>query len=132
MAETKASTRGSRVRQVVYACIVLQMIGVAVFVASLLVGEQNRVTLLALYLPRWPFVLLAIVMALLVRYAGRNVRVMLPVQLGICLVLLFPVLGFSTGSSRQGERPIHFASYNIYFGKLNRPELIEEIVRMPA
>jgi vancomycin resistance protein VanJ len=122
----------SRFRRIATAGIVLQVILVIAFIGMLLVGERGRIGLVVLYLPRWPLFILAAIATLLVRVSGRHVRFLLPMQVVIGLVLLFPVLGFKIGSRRTAEHPIHLASYNVYFGKINRPELVEEIARMPA
>ena len=60
-------------------------------------------------------------------------KVLVPAHVVVCLVLLFPVLGFSVGHSRSAEsgHVIRLASYNVYFGKLGRPELMDELAAMP-
>jgi endonuclease/exonuclease/phosphatase (EEP) superfamily protein YafD len=127
--ESKWRQRGRRI--LVWA-IVLQLVGIALFIASLVVGERSRATLIALYLPRQPLLVGAILGALLAPLTRRAVRILVPLQIALILILLFPVMGFTVSSSRRSDHPIRLASYNVYFGKLGRPALLDEIAAMPA
>ena len=102
------------------------------FIASLLLGEQSRLTLMLLYLPRLPLLLAAALGALLAPLTRRRVPLLVAAQVVLGLVVLFPVMGLAVSTSRSMERPIHLASYNVFFGKAGRPALLEEVVAMPA
>lgn len=88
--------------------------------------------MLVLYFPRQPFLVMAIAGALLASFTRRRVRLLITAQAVVTLIVLFPVMGLSLGHSRAGEHPIRLASYNIYFGKLGRTAILDEIAAMPA
>jgi vancomycin resistance protein VanJ len=112
--------------------IVLELVSIALFIVVLLVGEQSRVTLISLYLPRHPLLLGALLGAALAPLGRRRVRLLVALNVVMFVVVLFPVMGMAMSSSRPADRAIHLASYNVFFGKAGRPELIEEIARMPS
>ena len=120
-----------RARKLASALIVLQLLGVAVFLGMILVGERSRLTLIALYLPRHPLLAGALVCMLLAPFTRR--RLLVPLQLGVCLVVFFPVMGFQISTSPSSEvEPIRLASYNVFFGRLGRAQIADEIVAMNA
>jgi vancomycin resistance protein VanJ len=112
--------------------LVLEIAGVVLFIAALLFGERSRPTLALLYLPRFPLLVAAATGAIVAPLTRRAVPLMVAVQVLLCLVVLFPVMGLEVSRSRTAEQPIRLASYNVFFGKAGRPALIEEIARMPA
>lgn len=101
-----------------------------VYVVALLLGESTRLSFLLLYLPRQP-VLVVTIAAALVAVRLRD-RVLLALEVSVGLVVLFPVMGFVLSAPRHAERPIHLLSYNIFFGKLGREAVLDEIVSTPA
>jgi endonuclease/exonuclease/phosphatase (EEP) superfamily protein YafD len=124
-----------RLRRLLYWAIILQLVGTAVFVAALLIGERSRLSLIFLYLPRQPLLVLAVLgaaLAALTKRAKRRVQALIGVEIATALVLLFPVMGFRLGGSKSSEFPVRLATYNVYFGKLSRPALLDEIAAMPA
>jgi endonuclease/exonuclease/phosphatase (EEP) superfamily protein YafD len=132
--KTKEPTH-PRLRRLLYWAIILQLAGTAVFVAALLLGERSRLSLIFLYLPRQPLLVLAVLgaaLAPLTKQAKRRVRVLAAVEVVTALVLLFPVMGFRLGSTGKSDFPVRLATYNVYFGKLSRPALLDEIAAMPA
>ncbi|MBX3221836.1 MAG: endonuclease/exonuclease/phosphatase family protein [Labilithrix sp.] len=130
------STWRQRAKKLAFAAIVVQLVGVAIFLGALAVGENARLTLLALYFPRQPVLVLAVVSALFstVLPVARR-RVLFPLQIALCLVLAFPVMGFELAGMSKKPRPksaIELASYNVYFGKLDRDGLLRELDAMTA
>ncbi len=109
------------------ALVVLQILLQLAFVLLLAVGERTRLGFLALYAPRLPFVLVAFVAAALAALARQ--RILTGVQIALCVLLLVPVSGLHVkGEARPtSEKPIRLVSYNVYFGKLGRPQLDEEL-----
>ena len=126
-----SSSRGAW-RRLLFWALVLQMSGVVLFIAVLLLGEDSRPTLILLYLPRFPLLVAAATGALLAPLTRRRVPLLLALEAVLSLVVLFPVMGLSLSMSHPAERPIHLASYNVYFGHKGRPAVIDEIVAMPA
>jgi vancomycin resistance protein VanJ len=124
--------RRGRWRQLLFWLLVAQIAGVVLFVVTLLLGESARPTLLLLYAPRFPLLIAAAAGAALAPLTGRAVRLVVAVEIVLCLVVLFPVMGLTVATSRHAELPIHLASYNVFFGKAGRPALVEEIAAMPA
>jgi vancomycin resistance protein VanJ len=122
----------SRWRRLLFWAIVLEIAAVTAFIAALLLGERSRPTLILLYLPRLPLLVAGALGALLAPLTRRRVRLLTTIQVLLCLVVLFPVMGLVVGTSRPTEAPIRLASYNVFFGKAGRPALIDEIVAMPA
>jgi vancomycin resistance protein VanJ len=122
----------SRWRRALFWAIVLEIVAVVLFVAALLLGERSRSTLILLYLPRLPLLVALVAGALLTPLTQRRVRVLVAIQVGLGLVVLFPVMGLVVATSRSVQQPVHLASYNVFFGKAGRPALIDEIVAMPA
>ena len=142
---TSLPGRWSRVRRLLYWAIVLELAGIALFLLVLVIGEQSRLTLISLYLPRQPLLAAAILGALLSPLARnaaapperqkRRLRALLAIHAILALVIVFPIMGVRFGSSRPPTRDgatIRLASYNVFFGKLGRPALIDEIVAMQA
>src|SRR4029079_9393233 len=82
--------------------------------------------------PRQPLLIVAFLAVVLAPLTKRRVRVLVPLQIVAGLVVLFPVMGFKVGSARASEFPVRLATYNVYFGKLSRPALLDEIAAMPA
>lgn len=108
--------------------------GFAIYFAALLLGETSRLTMIALYLPRQPLLAVVLTGALLApftRWRGvKGARALTIVHVVLSLFVLFPVMGFSVGRAKDSPNRIRLASYNIYFGKLGRPALMEELARM--
>ncbi len=112
--------------------IAFELATVVVFIASLLLGEHSRPTLVLLYLPRFPLLVAAVAGALLAPLTRRHVGVLTGLGVAMCLVVAFPVMGLSVSTSRSAEHPIHLVSYNVFFGKLGRPALLDQLSAMPA
>lgn len=121
-----------RGRRVLFWAIVLQLVGIAVFIGALLIGERSRLSLILLYLPRQPLLVGAVLGAILAPLTKRRVRLLVGLQVVAAVVVLFPVMGFKLGSSVKSDFPVRLATYNVYFGKLSRPALLDEIAAMPA
>lgn len=125
-----------RMRGLLFWAIVLQLAGIALFVGAILLGEATRPTFIALYAPRQPLLVVAVLAALLAPLTRRHVKVLVVTQILVCLLLLFPVLGFSAGFSRRpsgdSEKVIRLATYNVFFGKMGRPQLMDELAAMPV
>jgi len=120
-------------RRLLVRAVVLQLVGVVLFTAALLLGERSHVSFFALYLPRQP-VLLVSVGALLVTLRLKH-RALLAVQVVAALVVLFPVMGarlWFSPSPTAADLPVRLATYNVYFGKMGRPLLLEELATMPV
>ncbi len=121
-----------RMRRLLFWAIVVELVGLAVFVAVLLIGERSRLSLIALYAPRQPLLVVTVLGAVLAPLTKRRVRTLFVLQVLAVLVVLFPVMGLKLGGSRTSDFPVRLATYNVYFGKLSRPALLEEIAAMPA
>jgi vancomycin resistance protein VanJ len=117
---------------VLFWAIVLEIAGVVAFIGVLLVGEHSRWTLVSLYLPRLPLLVAGVLGGLLAPLTRRRVRLLVAIHVALCLVVLFPVMGLSVATSREAAQPIHLASYNVFFGKAGRPELVDELSAMPV
>lgn len=85
-----------------------------------------------LYAPRLPVLALTVLAGVLALLMGRYARVLAPLQLLVCLVVLFPVMGFRAGRPRASALPIRLVTYNVYYGKLDRASLVDEIAAMRA
>jgi vancomycin resistance protein VanJ len=129
---TKVPAGGAGWRRLLYWAIVLEVVGIALFLVVLLIGEQSRLTLISLYLPRHPLLLGAVLGAALAPQCRRRVRLLVGVNVALAVVILFPVMGMSMSMSRSTDKAIHLASYNVFFGKAGRPALIDEIAAMPS
>jgi vancomycin resistance protein VanJ len=121
-----------RGRRILYWAILVQLAGIVVFIAMLLYGERSRLSLIVLYLPRQPLLAGAVLGALVAPLTRRRARLLFALSVVAALVVLFPVMGFEAGSSAKSEFPVRLATYNVYFGKLSRPALLDEIAAMPA
>jgi endonuclease/exonuclease/phosphatase (EEP) superfamily protein YafD len=132
-ADSSASKK-ARLHRMAYWAVLLQWAAIVAFLAALFVGESWRLTLILLYLPRQPFLVLALLGFVAVYYARRRKKLLLGGQIVALLVVLFPVMGLSTGHARKAttDHPIHLFSYNIYFGKLSRAGLLSEIAASDA
>lgn len=130
-AAKQAALRG-RWRRLLFWAILAEITAVVVFVAALVLGEHSRLSLVLLYLPRFPLLVAASFGALLAPLTRRRVRLLVTLHAVVGLALLFPVMGLVVSTSRPAQQPIRMASYNVFFGKAGRPALIEEIVAMPA
>jgi endonuclease/exonuclease/phosphatase family metal-dependent hydrolase len=122
-----------RARRALFWIVLLQLVLVVAFIGVLVIGERSRATLIALYLPRQPLLVATVGCALLAPFIRRGPRVtlgLMGVQSILALVVFFPVMGFSTGATERGLKPIRIASYNIYFGRLGPERLVDEIVAM--
>jgi vancomycin resistance protein VanJ len=117
---------------VLYWGIVLEIAAVLLFILVLLLGEQSRTTLIVLYLPRVPLLVAAVAGGLLAPLTRRRVRLLVPIQIAVCLVVLFPVMGLDVAMPHHAQQPIHLATYNTFFGKGGRPLLIDELAAMPV
>jgi vancomycin resistance protein VanJ len=122
----------SRWRRLSFWLVAVEIVAVVVFLALLFVGEQSRLTLVSLYLPRQPLLVALLAGALLTPFTRRRVRLLLAAHAVLGLLVLFPVMGLTFSMNATAEKPIRVASYNVFFGKLGRPALIEEIAAMPA
>ncbi|WP_169927781.1 endonuclease/exonuclease/phosphatase family protein [Labilithrix luteola] len=125
-----APLRWARARRVLFWAIVVELACFAFFLAILGIGERSRVALLALYAPRQP-VLVATVLAAVVAPLTKR-RLLVGLQGVACLIALFPVMGLHLGGARASEFPVRLASYNVFFGRLGRPALLDEIGAMQA
>lgn len=122
-----------RGRWLLHRAIILQLAGVAAFVGALLLGERTYPSFVALYVPRQP--LLVATVAGLVAALVLKRRVLVAVEAVLCLVVLFPVMGLhvSTASApSRPERAVRLATYNVFFGKGGRPQLLDELAAMAA
>lgn len=130
--------RASRWRRLALWAIAIELAGFAVYIAALLVGETSRLTLIALYLPRQPLLAVALaggVLSLLSRWRSSRgpvtgARVLAVLHLALALFVLVSLMGLSLGRPRESENRIRLASYNIYFGKLSRTALMDELAAM--
>lgn len=126
------SSYRSRWRRFLFWLIVIDLAAVMLFIAALWFGEQSRLTLMLLYLPRLPLLVGVATGALLAPLTRRKVPALLTIHVVLGLVVLFPVMGLAVATPRSTERPIRLASYNVFFGKAGRSALIDEIVAIPA
>lgn len=113
--------------------VVLQMVAIVAFAGLLLIGERSHVSFFALYLPRQPLLVVA-VLALVAALVLKR-RALVGAQLVLCLVVLFPVMGTSISFPRAhagAEHTIRLATYNVHFGKEGRPQLLDELAAMPV
>jgi vancomycin resistance protein VanJ len=111
----------------------VELAAVSAFLLVLLVGERSRITLLALYAPRHPLLLAVALGALLAPLTRRRVRALLAGHAALALVVLFPAMGLALSTSHAtSPKTLRLASYNVFFGKIGRPALIDEIAAMPA
>lgn len=118
----------SRWRRILFWLIVAQMVAVLAAIGAMLVAEDTRLTFIALYAPRLPLLGVTVLALALTPLTRRRVRALAAVQLALCLVVVFPVMGLHLGWSRKAEgKELRIASYNVYFGKMNRPALMQEI-----
>lgn len=121
-----------RARKALFWLIIFQMVALVATIAAIMIAEDTRLTFIALYAPRQPFIAVAVLALLLTPLLkpllAQRVKLLAGVQLVLCLVVLFPVMGLHLGWSRTPDgKPIRLASYNVYFGKLGRPALLDEI-----
>jgi vancomycin resistance protein VanJ len=119
-------------RRVLFVALVVELVAIVLFLGVVLIGESSRPTLIALYLPRHPLFAAAVLGGALAPLTRRHVKPLVVAHVVMALVLLFPVMGFRVGRSREGRDPIRLASYNVYFGKLGRAELLDELAAMPV
>jgi endonuclease/exonuclease/phosphatase family metal-dependent hydrolase len=127
-----------RARRLALWIITIELIGFVVYIGALLLGESSRLTMIALYLPRQPFLVVAVLGAIVAPFTrwreGRSwltgSRALAAVHVVLVFFVLFGVMGFCIGGSRESTNRIRLASYNIYFGKLNRPALLDELAAM--
>jgi endonuclease/exonuclease/phosphatase (EEP) superfamily protein YafD len=117
-------------RRLLFLAIALQLVGVAVFVIAIIIGEATYPTFLALYAPRQPLLVVSVAALLVTPLMRRRVKVLLPVQIVVCSVVLFPVMGFNVGAPPRANDVVRLATYNVYFGKLGRPKLLDELAAM--
>lgn len=127
----------SRWRRLLFWVLVADLVGLAVVLGVLLLGESSRATLLVLYAPRHPLLAASVaglVLAPLTGSSRRRRRALVAVFAVLTLLVLFPVMGLTLGRERTAAsaRPIRIASYNVFFGKAGRAELVEEIAAMPV
>ncbi|MDB5212873.1 MAG: hypothetical protein JWO86_800 [Myxococcaceae bacterium] len=132
MAAATKESNPARLRRLLFWAIVVELVGLAVFVAALLIGERSRLLLIALYVPRQPLLVVTVLGAILAPLTKRRVRLLVALQVVAVLVVLFPVMGLKLGSTRSSQFPVRLATYNVYFGKLGRPALLDELAAMPA
>jgi len=117
-----------------YRLVLLQMVLIVAFISVLLIGEYSRATLIALYLPRHPLIISTVGCGIIAWFTRRGRKVtaaLLGIQVVLSLIVLFPVMGFSTGgASSSGIKPIRMASWNVHFGHQGRENVVEEVVKM--
>ncbi|MBI2392734.1 MAG: endonuclease/exonuclease/phosphatase family protein [Deltaproteobacteria bacterium] len=125
-----------RMRRVARALLAVAIWAHALGVASFLVvlslfGESSRVTFLLLHVPRHPWLIAAALLSPIALVQRRWVLV--AVEAVALLVTLFPLMGMRVGWSRseRGHR-LRVLTYNVFFGKLGRPQLVEEIAASGA
>ncbi len=112
------------------AVIVCHAVCTALFIGALLLGEATRLSFILLYVPRQP-ALVATLAALLLAFLVRH-RALLVLESILALVVLFPVMGFVISWPKHAEQPISVVSYNVFFGKLGRDALLNEIASTSA
>lgn len=117
----------------IISALVIELVVVVVCASVLLVGERTHASFVALYLPRQPLLVAsagAALLALLLKH-----RTLFAVQVVVTLVVLFPVMGARVALARSaapGDEVVKVATYNVYFGKLGRPKLLDELAAMPV
>lgn len=122
-----------RARAVVRVAIVLQLLFLAVYVGALAIGERSYASFFALYLPRHPLLVAsacATVAAVVLKHRG-----LIASQVVALAIVLFPVMGLrvhAPSAARDGAHTVRLATWNVYFGKAGRPQLLDEIAAMPA
>lgn len=121
-----------RWRSLLFWLLVVELASVILFCALLCVGEESRLTLLALYAPRQPLAVAALAGVVLAPLTRRRVRLLAGMHVAAALVVVFPVMGFTISGSHTAEKPIRLATYNVFFGKGGRPQLVSELASMPA
>lgn len=119
-------------RRWVYWLVVLELVSVVAFIGLLLLGETRRLTLIAMYLPRLPLLLATLAGGAAAKLGRRRVRELVAANVVLGLIVLFPVMGFTVSSSNDLDKPIRLTTYNVWFGRAGRPQLVEELVAMPA
>lgn len=120
-------------RRLMVRAVEIQIVGVMLFLVVLLVGERSHASFFALYLPRQPVLLVSIASALLALVLKH--RALLALQAVVLLVVLFPVMGARLWLSPRAtgsDQAVSLATYNVYFGKMGRPLLLEELAAMPV
>jgi vancomycin resistance protein VanJ len=114
--------------------VVLQLAASVAFVILLAIGERARLGFIALYAPRLPLVVVAVLGVALAAFARR--RLLLVGQALFCLASPFAIAGLHVNASAshvdRDREPIRLATYNVYFGKLGRDALEEELERTSA
>lgn len=123
--------RRERLRKLAAWLVVLELATVALFLVALLIGESTQPTMLVLYAPRQPL-LVGVIVGGIASWLVPRRNLMIGIHAVALLVVLFPVMGFSVGSSKTSDRAIHLASWNVYFGKLGREQILDEIGDMSA
>jgi vancomycin resistance protein VanJ len=127
-----ASSAQSRWRRLLFWAIVVEIAAIVLFIGALLLGEHSRPTLVLTYLPRLPLLVAAMAGTIMAPLTRRRVRLQVMIQVVLGLVVLFPVMGFTVATTRTVQRPVHLASYNVFFGKAGGPALVEELAAMPV
>lgn len=122
------STRAQRIAAFVGVAYLLSLVGVVV--AMRFVGERFWVTTLLLYLPRIGFLLPMPVVALAYLVARQPLRAV-GAALASSLVVWFPIMGYSFGSTAPAEPgQIRLMTWNTYYGRVEneaiRARVMEE------
>jgi endonuclease/exonuclease/phosphatase (EEP) superfamily protein YafD len=109
--------------------VVLQLGGTFLFVVFLAIGERARLGFLALYAPRLPIVAAAVLGIGIAAFARKRKLVIANAVLSITSPFFIAGLHVNTSASRiiRDEEPIRLATYNVYFGKLGREKLDDEL-----
>lgn len=122
-----------RGRALLRVALVIQLVGVVASIGLLTLGERTHPSFFALYVPRHPL-LVASACAMVASIALKR-RGLIASQLVVLLVVLFPVMGMrvtSPAAPKSAERTVRLATYNVFFGKAGRPQLLDELASMPA
>jgi vancomycin resistance protein VanJ len=110
--------------------LVGHVVATVAYLGALLLGETTRISFLLLYVPRQPILVATITAALL---AGLlRSRVFVALECALTVVVVFPVMGFVLSAPKHADRPVRLLSYNVFFGKLGRGALLDEIESMSA
>lgn len=107
----------------------LQLGATFLYVVLLAIGERLRLGFLALYAPKLPFVVMAVLGIGLAAFARKRRLVVVEAVLSVLSPFFIAGLHVNASASRlvRDDEPIRLASYNVYFGKLGREKLDDEL-----
>lgn len=96
------------------------------------IGEAARLSLLLLYAPRQPLLLVVAAGVAASVLSRRHVRVLVLVHVVLFFFVLVPLMGLRVHGARSAAAPIKLASYNIFFGRLGREGVLDELASTNA